>query len=115
MGKMSDLAIEAELDIQEQQELMNELISTHGETVEIVEKILAAFPELVQSSILELSLLDNIPIKEAEIKAYENVLDKICGIIQPNNDKAFITVYRHFSFISPNTFGVLYQRWKNNT
>ena len=47
MGKMSDLAIEAELDIQEQQELMDELISTHGETVEIVEKILAAFPELV--------------------------------------------------------------------
>ena len=61
MGKMSDLAIEAELDIQEQQELMDELISTHGETVEIVEKILATFPELVQSSILELSLLDNIP------------------------------------------------------
>ena len=86
MGKMSDLAIEAELDIQEQQELMDELISTHGETVEIVEKILATFPELVQSSILELSLLDNIPIKEAEIKAYENILDKICAIIQPNND-----------------------------
>ena len=103
------------LEVQEEAEIMNELISTHGETVEIVEKILATFPELVQSSILELSLLDNIPIKEAEIKAYENVLDKICGIIQPNNDKAFITVYRHFSFISPNTFGVLYQRWKNNT
>ena len=103
------------LEFQEEAEIMNELISTLGETVEVVEKILAAFPELVQSSILELSLLDNIPIKEAEIKAYENILDKICAIIQPNNDKAFITVYRHFSFISPNTFGVLYQRWKNNT
>ena len=103
------------LEVQEEAEIMNELIATHGETVEVVEKILAAFPELVQSSILELSLLDNIPIKEAEIKAYENILDKICAIIQPNNDKAFITVYRHFSFISPNTFGVLYQRWKNNT
>ena len=106
MGRTSDWALEVE----EQEQIMDELLATHAETVEKAEKILATYPELIQNLTLELSLLDNMPIKQAETQAYEKVLNSICDIIQPNNDKAFITVYRHLRKTSPNTFGVEYAK-----
>ena len=106
MGRSSDWALE----VQEEQQIMDELLATHADTVEKVEKILALYPELIQNTTLELSLLNNIPIEQAETQAYEKVLDSICDILQPNNDKAFITVYRHLRKTSPNSFGVEYAK-----
>ncbi len=106
MGRSSDWALEVE----EEQQIMDELLTTHAETVEKTEKILATYPELIQNITLELSLLDNIPIEQAETQAYEKVLNSICDIIQPNNDKAFIAVYRHLRKTSPNSFGVEYAK-----
>ena len=103
MGKTSDWALEVE----EQEQIMQELTATHAETVEKVEKILALYPELIQNTTLELSLLDNIPIEQAQTQAYEKILNSICDIIQPNNDKAFIAVYRHLKKISPK-YGLTY-------
>ena len=106
MGKTSDWALEVE----EQEQIMQELTATHAETVEKVEKILALYPELIQNTTLELSLLDNIPIEQAQTQAYEKILNSICDIIQPNNDKAFIAVYRHLKKASPNSFGIEYAK-----
>jgi len=106
MGRSSDWALE----VQEEQQIMDELLTTHAETVEKAEKILATYPELIQNFTLEFSLLNNISIEQAEIQAYEKVLNSICDIIQPNNDKAFITVYRHLRKTSPNSFGIEYAK-----
>ena len=81
MSKTGDWAI----DKHEEQEVMDELISTHAQTVETAEKILNEFPDLVNDA----------PIKEANEKAYEKLLLTICKIIQPENDEAFIIVYRY--------------------
>ena len=91
MSKTGDWAIEE----QEEQEVMNDLIGTHAETVEIAEKILNEFPDLVNHATLEFVFNCDAPIKEATEKAYEKLLLKICKIIQPENDEAFIIVYRY--------------------
>ena len=109
MGKVKEWAME---EMQEQ-EIMDYLVDVHGETVHTVEKILAAHPELIQNETLKISLLESISIEEAEKQAYENILNSICAIIQPIHENGFVEVYRHFQQGSPNTFGVLYQRWKN--
>ncbi len=91
MSKTGDWAIEE----QEEQEVTNDLIGTHAETVEIAEKILNEFPDLVNHATLEFIFNNDASIKEANEKAYEKLLLKICKIIQPNNDEAFILVYRY--------------------
>jgi hypothetical protein len=108
MGKVKEWAME-------QQEIMDHLIDVHGETVHTVEKILATHPELIQNETLKISLLESVPIEQAEKQAYENILNSICAIIQPENEDGFVEVYRYFQQGSPNTFGVLYQKWRNET
>ena len=91
MSKTGDWAI----DKHEEQEVMEELVSTHAQTVETAEKILNEFPDLVNHATLEFVFNNDAPIKEANEKAYEKLLLKICKIIQPENDEAFIIVYRY--------------------
>ncbi len=91
MSKTGDWAI----DKHEEQEVMDELISTHAQTVETAEKILNEFPDLVNHATLEFVFNNDAPIKEANEKAYEKLLLTICKIIQPENDEAFIIVYRY--------------------
>ena len=74
---------------------MQELIGTHAQTVETAEKILNEFPDLVNHATLDIVFNSDAPKKEANEKAYEKLLLKICEIIQPENDEAFIIVYRY--------------------
>jgi len=91
MSKTGDWAI----DKHEEQEVMEELVSTHAQTVETAEKILNEFPDLVNHATLEFVFNNDDSIKEANEKAYEKLLLKICEIIQPENDEAFIIVHRY--------------------
>jgi len=83
MGRVKEWAME-------QQEVMDHLI----DTVYKAEEILDIVPELVKHKALQLTLSREYSISKAKEKAYENLLNKICVIIQPKHDDAFIEVFR---------------------
>ncbi len=87
MGRVKEWAME-------QQEEMDHLIETHADTVYKAEEILDIVPELVKHKALQLTLTRQYSISRAREKAYENLLNKICAIIQPKHDDAFIEVFR---------------------
>jgi len=87
MGRVKEWAME-------QQEVMDHLIETHADTVYKAEEILDIAPELVKHKALQLTLSREYSISKAKEKAYENLLNKICVIIQPEHDNAFIEVFR---------------------
>ena len=90
MGKVKEWSMEEH----DEQLLMDHLIETHADTVHKAEEILDVVPELVKHKALQLTLSRQYSISRAKEKAYENLLYKICVIIQPKHENAFIEVFR---------------------
>tara|TARA_R110002020_G_scaffold193332_1_gene393555 strand:- start:233 stop:541 length:309 start_codon:yes stop_codon:yes gene_type:complete len=90
MGKVKEWSMEEH----DEQLLMDHLIETHADTVHKAEEILDISPELVKHKALQLTLTRQYSISKAKEKAYENLLYKICAIIQPKHENAFIEVFR---------------------
>ena len=93
LGKMSDLALEQEIQIGNMLQYADNCI--------LIEKIIVAYPDLRKSKALAISLIDHISIEKATKKAFLNLFKELAEIFEPQSSGPCFEAYLNLKLTNP--------------
>ena len=94
MSKISDLAIEQEIQFGNMLHYADNCI--------LIEKIMLAYPNLLKSKTLAISLVDRVSIKEATTKAQTLLFKELAELIKPRSSGPCFEAYLNLKLTNPN-------------
>ena len=94
MSKLSDLAIEQEVQIGN--------MLHYADTCILIEKIMLAYPDLLKSKALTIALVDCVSIKEATTKAQTFLFKELAELIKPRSSGPCFEAYLNLKLTNPN-------------